>query len=71
MRAGGMYACVRVGVGAQTPGRAHVRARVAVLIQLATRCHNVICGLSDSLTFFDVISGYFGKKNFLNIKCVF
>ena len=51
-----MYVCVcggeRVGMGA----RACACARVALIIQHATRHHTVICGISGSNIFFDIIS---------------
>jgi hypothetical protein len=49
--------CVCVCVGRWVHGRGPVFAkRVALLIQHATRRHVVICGLSDSAVFFDIIS---------------
>ena len=51
---GWVRACVYVGVGAQAWACAYTR--VALLIQHAPRRHIVICGLSGSTTFFDIIS---------------
>ena len=49
--------CVCGGGGSVSArARACVRERVALLIQHATRRHVVICGLSDSTVFFDIIS---------------
>jgi hypothetical protein len=60
-----------MGEGARV--RACACARVGLLIQDATRRHIVICGLSGSAIFFDIISqtARFSGENLLNIKCVF
>ena len=47
-----VHACEWVGARA----RACASARVALIIQHATRRHTVICGLSGSTIFFDVVS---------------
>jgi hypothetical protein len=46
------YVCAFVG----TRARACARARVAVFIQYATRRRHIICGLSHSTSFLDIIS---------------
>ena len=50
--------------------RTCVCAHVALVIQHATRRHIVICGLSDYIIFFDVISqtARFSEKRFLDMK---
>ena len=53
-----IYLCVRACVRASVGARALACActRVALIIQHATLLHIFICGISDSTTFFDVIS---------------
>jgi hypothetical protein len=43
-------------VGVDAEARACACARAALLIQQATRIRHIVCGLSDSPTFFDIIS---------------
>jgi hypothetical protein len=59
--------CVRAGA------RACACARVALLIQHATRHHIGICGLSGSIIFFDIISymAQFSEKNFIEHNMCF
>jgi hypothetical protein len=63
--------CLGVGVGARA--MACACARVALLIQHATRRHIANCGLSGSTTFFDIISESvrFSEKKLFNIKYMF
>jgi hypothetical protein len=63
-----MIMCVCVGARAL----ACACARVALLIQHATRRHIAICGLSESSIFFDyIIKGTIFGKNLPNVKYVF
>jgi hypothetical protein len=59
---------VRAGVSAQA--RACARARVALLIRHATRMRRIVCGLSGSTTFSDIISytARFPEKNITEHK---
>ena len=62
-----MCARARARVGVRT--QAYARERVVLLIQHATRRHIVVCGLSGSTTFFDIISE-FQKKSTEYKMCV-
>jgi hypothetical protein len=48
--------CVDAGVGVYARTLAYACTSVDLLIQHATRRHIVICGLSGSIIFFDIIS---------------
>ena len=62
-----------VGVGVVTRTRVCACARVALLIQHATRICHVFCGLSGSTIFLQhhLINGTILGKKSLKIKCVF
>ena len=65
-----MYVCVRVCYVGER-GWEGVCARVALIIQHATRRHIAICGLSECTKFFGIlINGTIFGKTLINIKCV-
>jgi hypothetical protein len=67
--------CVCVWGGAQTLGRVHVRAPVALIIQHATRMRHIVLSFVASLapSNFSTLShkAHNFRKTVLNIKCVF
>ena len=65
---GCVHGCVWVGVCMGARARACACARVALLVQHATRRHIVIFGLSDSTICFDINKRYDFRKKIIEHK---